>query len=149
RSIRLSPSDERERESSMSERDANESAIRLAELTGAIARAADVGTGFPPETSLRLCLVAVRLASAMDLSKEEIRDIYHAALLRHAGCTASAHEETVVAGDELELRSTIALGDAGNPRDMLGRLVRGVARGQKIGTRVRAVGKLLARAPAV
>jgi hypothetical protein len=35
--------------------------IRLAELTGAIARAADAGIGFPPET-LRSCLVAVALA---------------------------------------------------------------------------------------
>jgi hypothetical protein len=30
--------------------------IRIAELTGPVACAADVGIGFPPETSLRLCL---------------------------------------------------------------------------------------------
>ena len=122
--------------------------IRLAELTGAIARAADAGIGFPPETSLRLCLVAVALARAVGLSDEEARDVYHAALLRHAGCTASAHEETRIAGDEIELRRTIAMGDAGSPGDMLPRLVRGVARGQGFGKRVRVVTKLLARAPA-
>jgi len=121
--------------------------IRLAELTGAIARAADVGIGFPPETSLRLCLVAVALARAVGLSDEETRDVYHAALLRHAGCTASAHEETRIAGDELELRRTIAMGDAGSPGDMLPRLVRGLACGQGLGKRVRTVGTLLARAP--
>ena len=121
--------------------------IRLAELTGAIARAADAGIGFPPETSLRLCLVAVALARAIGLSDEEIRDVYHAALLRHAGCTASAHEETRLAGDEIELRSTIAMGDAGKPGDMLPRLVRGVGRGQGLAKRVRTVATLLARAP--
>ena len=120
--------------------------IRLAELTG---RAADAGIGFPPETSLRLCLVAVALARAVGLSDEETRDVYHAALLRHAGCTASAHEETRLAGDEIELRSSIALGDAGSPGDMLPRLVRGVARGQGLRRRVRTVAGLLARAPAV
>jgi HD-GYP domain-containing protein (c-di-GMP phosphodiesterase class II)/predicted DNA-binding protein (UPF0251 family) len=123
--------------------------IRLAELTGAIARAADAGIGFPPETSLRLCLVAVALARAVGLSDEETRDVYHAALLRHAGCTASAHEETRIAGDEIELRSTIAMGDAGSPRDMLPRLVRGIARGKGLGKRVRSVTNLLARAPSV
>ena len=123
--------------------------IRLAELTGAIARAADAGIGFPPETSLRLCLVAVALARAVGLPDEETRDVYHAALLRHAGCTASAHEETRLAGDEIELRSTIAMGDAGSPGDMLPRLVRGVARRQGFGKRVRTVAGLLARAPAV
>src|SRR5580700_10170704 len=123
--------------------------IRLAELTGAIARAADAGIGFPPETSLRLCLVAVALSRALGLSDEETRDVYHAALLRHAGCTASAHEETRIAGDEIALRSAIALGDAGSPKDMLPRLVRGVGRGQGLGTRVRTVTTLLARAPTV
>jgi HD-GYP domain-containing protein (c-di-GMP phosphodiesterase class II) len=123
--------------------------IRLAELTGAIARAADVGTGYPPETSLRLCLVAVALARALGSSEEEIRDVYHASLLRHAGCTASAHEETQLAGDEIELRSTLALSDAGNPADALPRLVRGIARGQGLGKRVRTVAGLLARGPAL
>jgi HD-GYP domain-containing protein (c-di-GMP phosphodiesterase class II) len=123
--------------------------IRLAQLTGAVARAADAGTGFPPETSLRLCVVAVALARAVGLSEEEIRDVYHAALLRHAGCTSSAHEETSVAGDELQLRSTIALGDPGSPGDMLPRLLRGIASGQAVTKRVRTVATLLARAPSV
>src|SRR5258707_14838501 len=111
--------------------------IRLAELTGAIACAADAGIGFPPETSFRLCLVAVALARAIGLSDEETRDIYHAALLRHAGCTASAHEEAQIAGDEIELRSTIAMVDVGSPRDALPPLVRGIARGQPLAKPVR------------
>jgi hypothetical protein len=121
--------------------------IRLAELTGAIARAADAGIGFPPETSLRLCIVAVALARSVGLSEEETRDVYHASLLRHAGCTASAHEETQIAGDELQLRGAIAMGDSGSPGDMLPRLVRGLARGQGLGKRVRTVTTLLVRAP--
>ena len=132
----------------MGSRDPDEP-IRLAELTGAIARAADAGIGFPPETSLRLCLVGVALARSIGLSDEEVRDVYHAALLRHAGCTASAHEETRLAGDEIELRRTIAMGDAGKPGDMLPRLVRGVAHGQSLAKRVRTVAILLARAPSV
>lgn len=121
--------------------------IRLAELTGAIARTADIGIGFPPETALRLCLVAVALARGIGLSDEETRDIYHAALLRHAGCTASAHEETRLAGDEIQLRSTIAMADVGKPGDALPRLARGIGRGQPLGQRVRTVTKLFARAP--
>jgi type VI secretion system secreted protein VgrG len=123
--------------------------IRLAELTGAVARAADAGIGFPPETSLRLCLVAVALGRATGLSNEDLRDVYHAALLRHAGCTASAHEETRIAGDEIQLRSTIARGDAGNPKDMLQRIVRGVGRGQRLGKRASAVATVLVKAPRV
>jgi HD-GYP domain-containing protein (c-di-GMP phosphodiesterase class II) len=123
--------------------------IRLAELTGAVARAADAGIGYPPETSLRLCLVAVALARAIGVSDEETRDVYHASLLRHAGCTSSAHEETRIAGDEIQLRATIAMGDAGKPSDMLPRLVRGIARGERLGKRVRTMTTLLARGPSV
>jgi len=123
--------------------------LRLAELTGAIARAADVGTGFPPETSLRLCLVAVALARDIGLSEELTRDVYHAALLRHAGCTSSAHEETRLAGDELELRSTLALLDVGKAAQALPGVVRGLARGQGLGKRVRTLGNVLARGPVV
>jgi hypothetical protein len=60
--------------------------IRFAEMTGAIARAADVGIGFPPETSLRLCLVAVGLARAVGISDEETRDVYQ----RHFCATPAA-----------------------------------------------------------
>lgn len=118
--------------------------IRLAELTGAIARAADVGTGYPPETSLRTCVVAIAIARAVGLSDEDTRDVYHASLLRHAGCTASAHEETRLAGDELDLRTTLALGDAGNPGDILGRAVRGLGKGRGIATRARRIASVLA-----
>jgi HD-GYP domain-containing protein (c-di-GMP phosphodiesterase class II) len=93
--------------------------------------------------------VAVALARAVGLSDEEVRDIYHAALLRHAGCTASAHEETRVAGGEIELRAAIALGDAGSPLDMLGRVARGLAKGQGAAARARTVAGFLGRAPAV
>ena len=123
--------------------------MRLAEITGAIAIAADAGIGYPPETALRTCLVAVALARAMALDEEEIRDAYHAALLRHAGCTASAHEETVMAGDEIDLRSTLALADAGKPADMVPRIVRGLARKKPLLQRARTVGTMLARAPSV
>lgn len=45
--------------------------MRRAEVTGAIAIAADAGIGHPPETALRTCLVAVARARAMALDEEE------------------------------------------------------------------------------
>jgi HD-GYP domain-containing protein (c-di-GMP phosphodiesterase class II) len=74
-------------------------------------------------------------------------DLFFGALLRHLGCTSTASDETRMMGDERELRSSMALADAGSPVSMLAAAGRGFAVGQGKGTRIRRVARFLAKAP--
>ena len=76
--------------------------LRLAELLTALSVVTDLGIGRPPETAMRACILASRLASEMGLSSAEASHAYYATLLRYIGCTAYAHEEAAMAaGNEL------------------------------------------------
>jgi hypothetical protein len=74
--------------------------VRLAELCGATSLFTDMGTGQPAEHGLRTCLVALRLADALEMGVEARRDVYYVSLLRFLGCTADAHEVAATAGGE-------------------------------------------------
>lgn len=108
-----------------------------------------MGAALAPETSLRTCLIAMTLARACDFPDEERSDVYYAALLRHIGCSSSAHEETALVGDELELRAALGPIDVGKPASMLPALAKGLARGRGPLRKAAAVGSFLARGTSV
>lgn len=84
--------------------EANE--LRLAELLTALSVVTDLGIGRPPETAMRACIVAARLAADMGLGGAEASHAYYATLLRYIGCTSYGHEEGEMAGgDELAARA--------------------------------------------
>lgn len=94
--------------------------LRLADLLVAISVATDLGMGHEPEKAARSCLLATRLARGLDLPEDDVRDVYLATLLRHLGCTATAHEEAYLfGGDELVSRPPSEAADFGDARDML------------------------------
>lgn len=94
--------------------------LRLMDLLAALSVATDLGMGQPPETALRCCLLATRLARALDLSEADVRDVCLGSLLRHLGCTATAAVEARrYGGDELVSRAAAQPADFGDPREML------------------------------
>jgi HD-GYP domain-containing protein (c-di-GMP phosphodiesterase class II)/DNA-binding CsgD family transcriptional regulator len=97
--------------------------VRLADLLAAVSVATDLGMGQEPEKAIRACLVATALARRMDAPEANVADVYYTALLRHLGCTATAHEETYLGGDELASRPAAERADFGNPREALGLLL--------------------------
>ncbi len=64
--------------------------IRMAEILSAFSFATDLGAGQPMGDVLRTCYVAMAIAQKLKLSSQEQADVYHTALLAHAGCTAGA-----------------------------------------------------------
>jgi len=76
--------------------------IRLAEVLAALSLTTDLGAGRPFEKGLRTCVVASSLASAVRLSTDLRRAVFHAALLRSVGCTAQAPENAAMFGDDLQ-----------------------------------------------
>lgn len=103
--------------------------LRLADLLAALSVATDLGMGQSPEKAIRSCLVGTGLARAMDLPTHQVRDVYLATLLRHLGCTATAHEEAYwFGGDELKSRPASERADFGKPSEMVA-LTLGTGRG--------------------
>ncbi len=121
--------------------------MRLAELLCPLAAASDAGACLPPDTAQRTALVAVNLGRAMGMSAAAQSDLLFAGLLRHLGCSATAHEETRLMGDEQELRSSFAHVDATSPAQMLKEASRGFARAKTRIQRARTVAGFMARAP--
>jgi HD-GYP domain-containing protein (c-di-GMP phosphodiesterase class II) len=123
--------------------------VRLAELLCPLAAAADAGAALPPETGQRTALIAIGLGRVLGLPVASLSDLLHAGLLRHLGCSATAHEETRLMGDEQELRSALAPVDAASPVELLKGATRGFARGRSRLQRARAVTSFLVRGPAL
>jgi HD-GYP domain-containing protein (c-di-GMP phosphodiesterase class II) len=121
--------------------------VRLVEILCALAAAADLGAQLPPETAQRTALIAVALGRALGMPPGALSDLLFGGLLRHIGCSATAHEETALMGDEQELRSTLNGVDAGSPLAIAVAAGRGFARGRSLAGRAVTVARFLAAAP--
>lgn len=93
--------------------------LRLAELLAALSLACDLANAFPMEKALRNCLLAVSVARHMGMEAPELSDIYYVGLLRSIGCTSYAHEESVLAGDDISFRNTFAAVDFTHPPELV------------------------------
>lgn len=93
--------------------------FRLLGLLGGLSIAMDMGTGAPLEESLRRCVVAARMADALDLSTDERRDVVYATLLEHLGCTAYTHELAQVFGDDVGAIRAAFLSVPSSPVDLV------------------------------
>ena len=118
--------------------------VTWTELMAAASLAADTGMGEPLETGLGICLVALALGRRVGLSEAELRRAYHLALLQHIGCTSASEEAAEVTGDELLMRQHAATLDFSNQREMLGFILRHVARVNPVMERPLALARALA-----
>ena len=72
----------------------------------ALSLATDLADGFPLETALKSCLLAVGIARELGIVGQELSDVYYLGLLHNLGCTANAHEAGLVVGDDVAFRQT-------------------------------------------
>jgi HD-GYP domain-containing protein (c-di-GMP phosphodiesterase class II) len=118
--------------------------LRLVDLIAPLSQVTDLGMGQPPETAIRTCLVATRLAREMGIPESIVGDIYRTALLQHLGCTAYAHETAaLIGGDDIALRANGATVDTSRPREALPFLLLGIGRGTPPLVRLRAIVAML------
>ncbi len=119
--------------------------LQLTEVLCALSLATDLANGNPPETTLRICLLAVGLAEEEDLGPDARADVFYTALLRYIGCTAFAPEEAALGFDDLAFKQLYTPLDAGRQARMVGATVVGLAAGQSPLRRARSVAKVLTR----
>ena len=93
--------------------------MRLADLLAGLSRLADLGFGMEAGSALRSCVLATRLASALDLPDDDVRSAFYTALLHHVGCVGYAHETTRLLGDDLRANTAASRTDTASPRDVL------------------------------
>jgi HD-GYP domain-containing protein (c-di-GMP phosphodiesterase class II) len=107
--------------------------VRLADMLAGLSIAIDLGFGLPPESAMRSCLVATRLARAHGLDEPEVRDSFFTSLLLHVGCPGFSHETAALFGDELAVTRAAARTNLADPADfestMIPEAIRGLAPG--------------------
>jgi HD-GYP domain-containing protein (c-di-GMP phosphodiesterase class II) len=79
--------------------------VRLAELVAALSLGIDLGFGQPMEHVLRQCLIALRLAEALELDEEQQLTVYYTSLLINVGCHSDAHEQAKWFGDDIAMKA--------------------------------------------
>lgn len=113
----------------------------------ALSHATDLAIGQPVEYALKACALGMRLAVALGLGADALREVYAHALLRYIGCNAETDALAALFGDEIELRRTLAPIDVGDPAQLAPVLLRAIVRaqaGQPLGAMVWGVLKGLA-----
>lgn len=93
---------------------------RLADVLAALSQASDLGMGFPPEISMRACLLGTALAGELGVTTPTLSDVYYTSLLKYVGCTACAHEDARLAGDDIAMHISAARRDLDKPREFAG-----------------------------
>lgn len=100
--------------------------LRFAEVLAPLSYVTDLGMGEPDGQALRTTMLAVRVGEMIGLPAADLADCYYTSLLRHIGCTATAHEESAfLVPDEIAFRARLATTDTARPRDALA-LMRGM-----------------------
>jgi len=107
--------------------------VRLADLLAALSVTTDLAMGQAPEKAIRSTVLAVEVARHLDLPDADVADVYYTTLLKHLGCTATAHEESVLFGpDERRMRAVAERTDDAKMREALA-LFGTVGRGAGLG----------------
>lgn len=64
--------------------------LPFSDIVASLSHALDLTEGQPVGHSIRSCMVGMELGRALDLSDEDLSDLYYALLLKDAGCSANA-----------------------------------------------------------
>ena len=89
-------------------------------MLAAISLVGDLGRGFPPEKTLRTCLIADRIGDELGLDDEARSSTFFAALIHPLGCTAFTYETARRFGtNELMGIPAFARADLARPREAI------------------------------
>jgi len=89
----------------------------LATIISALSFALDLTEGAVPGHAMRSCLLGMRLGKAIGLPDAALADLYHALLLKDAGCSSNAARKCQIigGGDDRAVKSGVKLEDWTKP----------------------------------
>src|SRR4051812_18059509 len=104
--------------------------VRLSEVLAALSHALDITEGQPRGHAERTCLIAMRIATQIGLDDQTQSSLFHAALLKDAGCSSNAAKVASLYGaDDAEVKRDRKVTDHLQPVASLRHLVRATAPG--------------------
>jgi len=90
----------------------SEISLRVAEVVSVLSHALDLGSGQPVGHSVRSCLLAMRIAEEVGLSRALRQDLFYATLLKDAGCSTNASKMFHALGsDDIRAKREVKLTD--------------------------------------
>src|SRR4051794_34740302 len=105
--------------------------VRLSEVLAALSHALDITEGMPRGHAERTCLIAMRLADHLELDRRARSSLFHAALLKDAGCSTNASKVAALYGaDDGEVKRDRKTTDHLRPAASVRHLVRATAPGR-------------------
>jgi putative nucleotidyltransferase with HDIG domain len=106
--------------------------VRLSEVLGALSHALDITEGQPRGHAERTCLMAMRLAEHLELDRRTRSSLFHAALLKDAGCSSNAAKVAALYGaDDADVKRDRKTTDHLRPVASVRHLVRATAPGPR------------------
>lgn len=112
--------------------------IRLAEPVVALSGVGDLARTRGTGSAARSCFIGCRLARALDLPDEIVREVFYTALLQHVGCVGYAREAAAIfGGRDVEMNAAGSHTDFSNPLDMFRTFVPELSAGVDVLTRMR------------
>ncbi|QEC48486.1 HD domain-containing protein [Baekduia soli] len=105
--------------------------VRLSEILAALSHALDITEGQPRGHSERTCLIAMRIAEHLELDDATTSSLFHAALLKDAGCSSNAAKVAALYGaDDAAVKRDRKVTDHLSPAASVRHLVRATAPGR-------------------
>ncbi len=92
--------------------------VGLTEVLAALSLVTDLGSGFPPEKGLRVCLAGMAVGSQADVRDGALADLFQATLLLALGCTAFATENAGYFDDDLAFQRAMHGLDVTDPASL-------------------------------
>ena len=104
--------------------------MRLSEILAALSHALDITEGQPRGHAERTCLIAMRVAREVGLDESTGASLFHAALLKDAGCSSNAAKVAALYGaDDAAVKRDRKVTDHLRPAESMRHLVRATVPG--------------------
>jgi HD-GYP domain-containing protein (c-di-GMP phosphodiesterase class II) len=118
--------------------------LPLGEVLAALSLAADLESGMPLESSLRMCVIATAVGRTAGLGAADLSDTYYTALLRWIGWTAFASETAAAYGNDITFLRTFLPLDISNEEEVAQAIRTNLAREELPHVRAMAVERFFA-----
>jgi putative nucleotidyltransferase with HDIG domain len=123
--------------------------VRLSEVLAALSHALDITEGQPRGHAERTCLISMRIAAQLGLDDQTRSSLFHAALLKDAGCSSNAAKVAALYGaDDADVKRDRKLTDHLVAGQSIRHLVRATAPGRSPIAKVRHLKLLVAHGSA-
>ncbi len=86
----------------------SEGALPLADILSSLSYALDLTSGYSSGHAQRTCLIGLRLASVLGLPQYNVNSLYHALLMKDAGCSSnSARMAEIFGTDDIQVKRSM------------------------------------------